>query len=91
MSTADGQTFARDLRDSQGRQLLKPSITVSKLKKVPRKVTSLEGLTSPLEPLGIRLSAGWAGVPPAEVCDEVANNIGDRLTAAALRSSEAAR
>jgi hypothetical protein len=63
MSTADGQTFARDLRDSQGRQLLKPSITVSKLKKVPRKVTSLEGLTSPLEPLGIRLSAGWAGVP----------------------------
>ena len=30
MSTADGQTFARDLRDSQGRQLLKPRIAVSK-------------------------------------------------------------
>jgi hypothetical protein len=38
MSTADGQTFARDLRNSQDRLLLKTSITVSKLKKVPRKV-----------------------------------------------------
>ena len=72
MSTADGQTFARDLRNSQGRQLLKPRIAVSKLKKVLREVASLpDGLTSPLVPwASSQRRLGWRS--PAEVCDEVA-------------------
>ena len=78
-------TFARDLRDSQGRLLLKPRIAVSKFEKgAAQGSASVEGLTSPLEPLGIRLTvpAGLAS-PWAEVCDEVTSNIEDRLTAAA--------
>jgi hypothetical protein len=85
MSTADGQTFARDLRDSQGRQLLKPRIAVSKFENgaapgsVPPWMACLRAQGSKGASQR-RLSC----VPLAEGCDEVANKIKDRLTAAAL-------
>jgi hypothetical protein len=55
------------------------------LKTVPRQVASLPGwFVFALRALGIRLTAPAGLRPPAEDCDEVANKIEDRLTAAAL-------
>ena len=49
MSTAYWQTFAGDLRDSQGRQLLKPRIAVSKFEKGARSLHILRQAISSLD------------------------------------------